>query len=244
MASAHDQAEYETNAEADSESGKRVTLNCIAGFLYRVGRRVLSAVVLTARHVPYAVTQILDILSDLSNVGLGAALAGPASTWAAKLPEGIPRLQERLSFLQAPINTLQRFLQQVEDYGQPAGAPAAVSESGSTLMTKLFTGTRNFASGFFTTILFLLFLLVSGDTFLRRLVEIMPSFSNKRQAVDISQQIESDISAYLVTITLMSAAVGIATAMVMWLTGVGDPILWGAVAFLLNFVPILGPVFA
>ena len=28
----------------------------------------------------------------------------------------------------------------------------------------------------------------------------------------------------------------------MWLTGIGDPILWGAVAFLLNFVPILGPI--
>ena len=68
MASAHGQAEYETKAEADSDSGKRVTLNCIAGFLDRVGRRVLSEVVLTARHVPYAVTQILDILSDLSNV--------------------------------------------------------------------------------------------------------------------------------------------------------------------------------
>ena len=194
-------------------------------------------------HVPRILAALLLISAVFGTiVGLGAALAGPASTWAAKLPEGIPRLQERLSFLQAPINTLQRFLQQVEDYGQPAGAPAAVSEGGSTLMTKLFTGTRNFASGFFTTILFLLFLLVSGDTFLRRLVEIMPSFSNKRQAVDISQQIESDISAYLVTITLMSAAVGIATAMVMWLTGVGDPILWGAVAFLLNFVPILGPI--
>jgi predicted PurR-regulated permease PerM len=109
-------------------------------------------------------------------------------------------------------------------------------------MTKLFTGTRNFANGFFTTILFLFFLLVSGDTFLRRLVEILPSFSNKRQAVDISQQVESDISAYLVTITLMNAAVGTATAVVMWLTGIGDPILWGAVAFLLNFVPILGPI--
>jgi predicted PurR-regulated permease PerM len=196
-------------------------------------------------HVPRILAALFLILAVFGTiVGLGAAIAGPASTWAAKLPEGIPRLQERLSFLQAPINTLQRFLQQVEHYGQPAGAPAAVSEGGSTLMTKLFTGTRNFASGFFTTILFLLFLLVSGDTFLRRLVEILPSFSNKRQAVDISQQIESDISAYLVTITLMSAAVGIATAMVMWLTGVGDPILWGAVAFLLNFVPILGPILA
>ena len=195
-------------------------------------------------HVPGILAALLLILAVFGSiVGLGAAIAGPASTWAAKLPEGVPRLQERLSFLQAPINTLQRFLQQVENYGQPAGAAPAASAGGSTLMTKLFTGTRNFASGFFTTILFLFFLLVSGDTFLRRLVEILPSFTNKRQAVDISQQVESDISAYLVTITLMNAAVGIATAMVMWLTGIGDPILWGAVAFLLNFVPILGPVF-
>jgi predicted PurR-regulated permease PerM len=54
-----------------------------------------------------------------------------------------------------------------------------------------------FCQRVFTTILFL-FLLVSGDTFLRRLVEILPRFSNKRQAVDIFQQVESDISGYLV----------------------------------------------
>ena len=72
-------------------------------------------------------------------------------------------------------------------------------------------------------------------------MEVLPGFGAKRQAVDISQQIETDISAYLVTITVMNAGVGFATAMVMWLTGVGDPILWGTVAFLLNFAPILGP---
>ena len=66
-------------------------------------------------------------------------------------------------------------------------------------------------------------------------------FSSKRQVVDIAQQIESDISAYLVTITIMNAAVGITTGLAMWLTGVGDPILWGSVAFLLNYVPIVGP---
>ena len=114
------------------------------------------------------------------------------------------------------------------------------SAQGPTLLSKLFTGTRNFASGFFTTVLFLFFLLVSGDIFLHRLVEILPRFRSKRQVVEISQQIESDISAYLVTITIMNAAVGIATALAMWFTGVGDPILWGTVAFLLNYVPILG----
>jgi predicted PurR-regulated permease PerM len=93
----------------------------------------------------------------------------------------------------------------------------------------------------FTTVLLLYFVLVSGDNFQRRLVEILPRFSSKRQAVDISQQIESDISAYLVTITIMNAIVGIATAGVMWLTGVGDPILWGTVAFLLNYAPVVAP---
>ncbi|MGB7862417.1 MAG: hypothetical protein WCF74_03400, partial [Candidatus Sulfotelmatobacter sp.] len=63
------------------------------------------------------------------------------------------------------------------------------------------------------------FLLVSGDIFLHRLVEILPRFKSKRQVVEISQQIENDVSAYLVTITIMNAAVGIATALAMWLKG-------------------------
>jgi predicted PurR-regulated permease PerM len=84
---------------------------------------------------------------------------------------------------------------------------------------------------------------VSGGIFLRRIVEILPTFGNKRQAVDISQQIQGDISAYLVTITAMNAAVGMATAGAMYLCGLRDPLLWGTTAFLLNYIPILGPLF-
>jgi predicted PurR-regulated permease PerM len=73
---------------------------------------------------------------------------------------------------------------------------------------------------------------------------VLPRFTSKRQAVDISRQIGRDISAYLITITLMNALVGAATALVMWSTGVGDPVLWGTAAFILNFVPILGPISA
>ena len=195
--------------------------------------------ILERLHVPRMLAALLLILALFGTiVGLGTAVSGPAATWAAELPEGIPRLQERLSFMREPIDTLQRFLQQVEDFGGTGRSPStAGSAPGPTLLTKLFTGTRNFASGFFTTVLLLFFLLVSGDVFLHRLVEILPHFSSKRQVVEISQQIEDDISAYLVTITIMNAAVGVAMALAMWLTGVGDPILWGTVAFLLNYVP-------
>ena len=193
--------------------------------------------------LPRTLAALLLIFALLGTiVGLGTAVSGPARNWAGKLPEGIPRLQEKLSFVREPVNTLQRFLQQVENFGGTESKNTAESAQGPTFLTRLFTGTRNFASGFFTTVLFLFFLLVSGDIFLQRFVEILPRFSSKRQVVEIDQQIERDISAYLVTITIMNAAVGIAVAMAMWLTGVGDPVLWGTVAFLLNYVPILGPV--
>jgi predicted PurR-regulated permease PerM len=199
--------------------------------------------ILERLHIPRALAAILLILALFGTVvGLGTAISGPAANWAAKLPEGVPRLEEHLSFLRAPINTLQKFLQQIDNIGATGTRRAEAGPlGGAALLATLFTGTRSFASGLFTTVLFLYFLLVSGDTFLRRLVEILPRFSSKRQAVDISQQIESDVSAYLLTITIMNAAVGITTALVMWLTGIGDPILWGTVAFLLNYAPILGP---
>jgi predicted PurR-regulated permease PerM len=40
----------------------------------------------------------------------------------------------------------------------------------------------------------------------------------------------------------MNAGLGVATAIVMWACGIGDPVLWGVAAFLLNYVPIMGPL--
>ena len=197
-------------------------------------------------HIPRALGALLPILIVVATlVGLVAALSGPAATWAERLPQGIPRLEAHLVVLKGPIQAFQKFIKQAEDVANNPG------EKGSTVSVRsdlgltgaLFSGTRAVLDGLFTTALVLYFLMVSGDTFLRRFVEILPRLSNKRQAVDISQQIEGDISAYLVTITVMNAAVGIATAVAMYLCGLGDPLLWGATAFLLNYIPILGPLF-
>ena len=175
-------------------------------------------------------------------IGLGTALSGPAETWAAKLPEGIPRLVEHLRILRTPFDALQRILNQAEQVAAgSAQSGTAVAVQGG-FSDSLFSGMRTLADEMFTTVLVLYFLLVSGDTFLRHFVEILPRFHDKRQAVDISQQIERDISRYLITITAMNAAVGAATATAMYFSGLGDPVLWGAVAFLLNYVPILGPL--
>ena len=80
--------------------------------------------VLERLHLPRILAALLLIIALFATiVGLGTAISGPARTWAAKLPEGIPRLEERLSFMRAPINTLQGFLQQVKDIGEPGSSP-------------------------------------------------------------------------------------------------------------------------
>jgi predicted PurR-regulated permease PerM len=182
--------------------------------------------------VPRVLSAYLLIVVLLGTVvAFTTALSGPAASWAAKLPEGIPRLQEHLSFLQVPIDAARKFLHLAEGYvsGQPpstagAGAPQPPADAGFWIT--LFAGSRAFVAALLEMILVLFFLLLAGDIFLRRLVEILPRFSDKRQAIEMSQQIEQDISAYLITVTIMNAAVGLATALVMWLCGVGDPILW------------------
>ena len=198
-------------------------------------------------HVPRMLGALLLIALLFGTiVAFVTGMSGPASSWAAKLPEGVPRLQEHLSFLRAPIEAVRQFWQQAQGYvsgdSQPAASTSQAPAIGAGLLLSIFSNTSAFAAGFLETVLVLFFLLLSGDTFLRRLVEVLPNFSDKRQAVEISQHIEHDISAYLITITIMNAAVGLATALAMWLCGLGDPILWGAVAFLLNYVPILGPM--
>jgi predicted PurR-regulated permease PerM len=200
--------------------------------------------ILDRLYVPRTAGAVLAIALVLGScVGLGTALSGPAASWAEKLPTGIPRLEEHLSFLRAPLDTFQRFLHQAERVveGQAPGA-TSIAVQGSSFLNKVVFGTRDIADGLFTMVLVLFFLLVSGDTFLRRLVEILPNFSDKRRAVEISQRIENDISVYLVTITAMNAVVGLATAAAAYFCGLGDPVLWGSVAFLLNYVPFLGPL--
>lgn len=184
----------------------------------------------------------LIVLMLLAGVGgVASMLATPASEWMERIPEGLPQLKDKFRFLSKPVQKTQAVLAQAENMTTTPGQKVQpVMIQGTRLSDRFFTMTQVFVSSALTTTLILFFLLAGGDTFLRRFVEILPTFRNKRQAVDITKQIEGDISVYLGTVTLMNACVGLATGLATWALGLGDPVLWGAVAFLLNYLPIVG----
>ncbi len=173
---------------------------------------------------------------------LAVGVSGPTARWIAKAPQSLSRLEERLSNITRMTKMIQRAGKEVEKTMTDEPTAPAVSLQGPPLTTSLFSSTRTMVIGVLTTAVLLFFLLVSGNLFLRRFVEILPTLHNKKQAVEISNEIESSVSAYLLTITLMNAGVGLATGIATYLCGLSDPILWGCIAFLLNYIPILGPL--
>lgn len=195
-------------------------------------------------HVPRAIGALLVVFVVATGiVGFVVMVSGPAISWVQKIPEGFPRLEKHMRQITQPMAQIERVLKRAEKAAQgPADGTPAVKVQGAGLADTLVAGTFNLVVGVLTTILLLFFLLAVGDTFLRRIVEVLPRFKDKRQAVDIVQQVEHDISAYLITISAINFMVGIATGVAMHFYGLGDAILWGAVAFMLNYVPILGPM--
>jgi predicted PurR-regulated permease PerM len=71
---------------------------------------------------------------------------------------------------------------------------------------------------------------------------MLPTLHDKRVAVEISRQIEHDVSAYLVAITMLNVVLGAAVAVGMYFFGLPNPILWGVLAGFLHFVPYLGAI--
>jgi predicted PurR-regulated permease PerM len=199
---------------------------------------------LTRARLPAPIAALAAILILFGLLGaVGFILSAPAAEWIAKAPQSLPRLEQHVSVLREPIQRLLSLTHEVDKIADStSGGAPAVTVGGSTFAGYLFSGTRSILTGFGITILMLFFLLVAGDLFMRRLVEILPSFGDKKQAVEISREIEHNISAYLITISFMNLLVGIATALAMWAIGLPDPALWGTVAFVLNYVLILGPL--
>jgi predicted PurR-regulated permease PerM len=196
--------------------------------------------------LPQGIAALVLILVVFGAIGAVAfAVSLPASGWIARAPEGLQVLKEKLSVLREPLEFLQHGLDELKSVtsGSQDGAAQTVTvKQDSGLPSSLASGTVVILSRFFTTMVVLFFLLAAGDRLLRGFVEVLPHFSDKRQAVEIASEIQENITGYLLTITMMNAIVGVATALVMWACGLGTPLLWGSTAFLLNYVPILGPM--
>jgi predicted PurR-regulated permease PerM len=60
--------------------------------------------------------------------------------------------------------------------------------------------------------------------------------------VSIVRSIQTEVSRYILTTTVINMTLGAVTATMLWVLHVPDPLLWGSIAMIANFIPYVGAI--
>ncbi|RPJ85978.1 MAG: AI-2E family transporter [Acidobacteria bacterium] len=215
-----------------------IVLAVLLHFLLRPAVRILKKA-----RMPEQVGAGLIIVVLLSAFGFAFyKLSGPASQWLAQAPPILRKIENEIRQWRGPVQQVKKAADQVERIaGMEEGSKVRevqIREPG--LSETLFAGTRAFVATVVVMILLLYFLLASGDLFLEKTLRVLPTLTDKKRAVGIAYNMEEHISRYLLSVTAINIGLGIAETFAMFLLGMPNPVLWGTMAAIFNFVPYLG----
>lgn len=192
-------------------------------------------------HLPRALSSILILIGVIATVAGGVALLSqPAGDWVAKAPATVQSIQQRFRSFREPFRRAEATTKKLEELTQST-AKSTVVGTPMNLLSRVATGTPRVLSTIVAVLLLVYFFLSSGNGFLRRMVEVVPGMTEKKIVVSIARDVQAEMSRYLVMVSIINLGVGAATAVIMTLLGVPDPLLWGALAGILNFAPYVGP---
>jgi predicted PurR-regulated permease PerM len=193
--------------------------------------------------VPEAVSATLLVLFSLGFVTTaGYLLSGPAIDLVNNAPSIGQQVGERLNHLRRPFEKFMKVTEQIGALTEPAKEPGVskvvVAQTGivSQAAGSVLSGVTSI------TIVFVLslFLLASGTMFYEKIVQSFTRMSEKKRALRVVSDVEREISRYLLTVALINSGLGAAIALGLWALGMPNPLLWGATAALLNFLPYIG----
>ncbi|AEG93977.1 AI-2E family transporter [Ramlibacter tataouinensis] len=215
---------------------------------------------LARARIPRALGAGVLILSILGAAGASVyALTDDANELLDSLPVAAQKLRDvmrkRTGDPDTPLETVQKAAAELERAAEDAktGRPGqrgvqrvVVEKPAFDIRDHLWSGTIGLLSlvGQITLVTFLTyFLLLSGDTFRRKMVKITgPGLAQKKLTVQALDEINAQIQRYLLVQLLASIGVGLATGIAFAMLGLEHAAVWGVAAGVLNLVPYIGSI--
>jgi predicted PurR-regulated permease PerM len=195
---------------------------------HRVPRMLGGAVVLGA-FVAFLVFSVVE-------------LSGPAVEWARRLPGAIRQLELKSRELRYPLEHLTRALQAVATLAEVGRSNVPqVDVVRPTVVEGLFAHASVLAAQLGLAGGAAYFLLVDGDTLLRRFFRLRSARPGDRRSTAVMNEVGARMSAYLGAVTLVNLGLGASLAALLALVGMPNPWLWGLLAAVLTYVPYVGP---
>jgi predicted PurR-regulated permease PerM len=199
---------------------------------------------LERKRVPGRLAAALVVFGAIGAGISGATLlASPAVEWIASAPKTIKTLEAKVRRIMGPFTALQRSADRMQQAAAPAGdAPRTVQLATPGILGQLSIDSVA-AIPIALSVVFLTYFLLANEPLVRRkLAGVLPGRLELQRREHLLGEIELAASRFLVTVTVINIAVGATTALALWAVGVPNPLLWGGIAAMLNFVPYLGPM--
>mgnify|MGYP003670135162 CR=1 FL=1 len=216
-------------------------------------------------HVPRSLSSVM-LLCLLGGpfVVLTIELAVPAQKWLEKLPEltetvtvSLTDISERISPEAAPPVepeperetgfSFSKFFGGEDEAEAPKAEPPAdsalvesVKKGGIDIVFSMLGAAPFILAQCAIWLILLLFLLIYGPGLYDNCINLLPMIRNKRRAALLVGRLRQELSRYILTVTLINASLGFITGSVLWILGVEDAVLWGAMVGLLNYAPYVG----
>jgi len=218
-----------------------VFLACVAGITLKPLIRWLSCC-----HIPPALSAAVVLCLLVSSAAIGFFQLGrPALMWMNEAPQHMTAVRQRVQKIFPRIARFSQAAAAVNNLGateeEQKKAPI-VELKASRVPSTFINWTGTFLAGIGETLVLLYLLLASGDLFLQKLVHVMPTLRDKKRAVEISREIQQNISNYLFSVSLINIGLGLIVSGGLYFMGVPNAAMWGIFAAVLNFVPYFGPV--
>lgn len=200
--------------------------------------------VLARIRIPPFLGAAMVLLALVGGLAYGASrLSEPASGWIEKAPYSLQQLKQKLLPLKKPMEKVAQATGEIDKLTQPESPQTrkpqeVVVKKGA--FAEIFTQGPEFIASAVVMFILLYFLLAYDGVFLTKIIRIMPRLDDKKRAVSIMREIETQISRYLLTITAINIGLGIAVGSTVHFLGLRNPIMWGVMVAMLNFIPYLG----
>jgi predicted PurR-regulated permease PerM len=190
--------------------------------------------------LPKAISLILVILLVIAiGVGLTLLVGGSITDFTQMLPVHQQKISEEWFFI---LQWLSEHGISLTDTVQEVINPAAAVG----LVSVILRGFGNVLTNSFLIILTVIFILLEAAGFTQKFLSLHGKGSNQALSEDkvFSEVFVEKVRHYMSMKTIISMITGMVIGTALWIIGVDYPILWGVLAFMLNFIPNIGSIIA
>ena len=207
---------------------------------------LLSAPVEALNHkgVPRSVSALLILTLLLVVIGAAVDLLwAPSQAWLAAAPRTSQTIQRKIGPAARIVQRIDALTARADHLAdgknptvQPPAAPSAPAEGSSGLLLR----TQKALIAGLTVLVLTLFLLAAGPPVLARMSATFASNLHYTRVLQIIEAVRTEVGRYYATIALINLGLGLATFATMFALGMPNPLLWGVLAGVLNFIPYVG----